>query len=103
MPLRPAILAALVPALGLAAGTALADEGRPRIEPVRVDKPPVIDGKLDDEAWRNATLQLTDWLSYNPLNGEKMAQQTEVRAAYDDKSLYFAFHCMDPEPAGVRG
>jgi hypothetical protein len=48
------------------------------------------------------TLPLTEWLTYNPLNGEKMVQQTEVRAAYDDRYLYFAFHCVDPEPGKVR-
>ena len=49
-----------------------------------------------------ATLPLTEWLTYNPLNGEKLAQQTEVRAAYDDRYLYFAFRCLDPEPGKVR-
>jgi hypothetical protein len=104
MPIRPAPLAAALCLLaGLLSGTARADEQRARIEPVRVDKAPAIDGRLDDEAWVSATLPLTEWLTYNPLNGEKMAQHTEVRAAYDDKNLYFAFHCLDPEPGGVRG
>jgi len=89
--------------LALAAPFTHAAEERARIEPVRAAKPPLIDGRLDDEAWGNATLQLSEWLTYNPLNGEKMAQQTEVRAAYDDRNIYFAFHCVDPEPAGVRG
>ena len=57
---------------------------------------------LDDAAWQGAPLPLTEWLTYNPLNGDKIAQQTEVRAVYDDRYLYFAFRCLDPEPAGVR-
>ena len=36
------------------------------------------------------------------MNGDRIAQTTEVRAAYDDRNLYFAFHCVDPEPAKVR-
>jgi hypothetical protein len=103
MPLRPVLAVALLPLVATAVAPVRADEARPRIEPRRVDKPPAIDGRLDDEAWLDATLPLSEWLTYNPLNGEKMAQETEVRAAYDDKSLYFAFHCKDPEPAGVRG
>jgi hypothetical protein len=103
MPSRTGPLAALSLVVAVASPLAAADEPRPRIELVRVDKAPVIDGRLDDEVWAKATLPLTEWLTYNPLAGEKMAQQTEVRAAYDGKSLYFAFHCTDPEPARVRG
>jgi hypothetical protein len=104
MPRRPAgLLALLLPCLLASPFARAADEPRARIEPVRVSTPPAIDGRLDDEAWLAATLPLTEWLTYNPLNGEKMAQVTEVRAAYDDKSLYFAFRCLDPDPAGVRG
>ena len=43
--------------------------------------PPVIDGRLDDDAWQGPALPLTDWLTYNPLNGDKLAQQTQVLAA----------------------
>src|SRR6267378_451046 len=91
----PCLLAAL-PAVAAPA------EDRPRLELKRVATPPTIDGRLDDEAWQGTTLPLTEWLTYNPLSGEKMAQQTEVRAAYDDRYLYFAFHCLDPEPDKVR-
>src|SRR4029077_5713347 len=45
-----------------------------------------------------------DWVSYNPLYGEKAQQQqrTEVRIAYDDRYIYFAFHCFDSEPGKIR-
>jgi uncharacterized protein DUF5916/cellulose/xylan binding protein with CBM9 domain len=95
---------ALLAALTLVGGGALAnaDEDRPRLEPARTATPPTIDGVLDDAAWQGPALPMTEWLTYNPLNGEKLAQQTEVRAVYDDRYLYFAFHCIDPDPAGVR-
>jgi hypothetical protein len=97
---RPAFLFL---ALALAAASArAADEERPRLDPVRTTTPPTIDGVLDDAAWQGGPLPLTEWLTYNPLNGDKIAQQTEVRAVYDDRYLYFAFRCLDPEPAGVR-
>jgi len=91
----PCLLAAL-PAVAAPA------EDRPRLELKRVATPPTIDGRLDDEAWQGTTLPLTEWLTYNPLNGEKLTQQTEVRAGYDERYLYFAFHCVDPEPDKVR-
>jgi hypothetical protein len=85
-----AVILILVPTLG--GSLARAAEERPRLEPVRVD----------DAVWQGATLPLTEWLTYNPLNGERLEQQTEVRAAYDDRYLYFAFHCLDPDPGKVR-
>ena len=92
----PRTLTTIILLLTAASGRA---EDRPRIEPVRTAKPPVIDGLLDDEAWQGPALALAEWLTYNPLNGDQLPQQTEVRAAYDDRYLYFAFHCIDPEPA----
>jgi hypothetical protein len=88
--------------LWLAALPAGADE-RPRVEPQRVATAPRIDGVLDDEAWQGPPLPLSEWLTYNPLNGDRLAQQTQVQAAYDERYLYFAFRCSDPEPAKVRG
>src|SRR6266581_1720651 len=92
---------ALVVSVGAPAWASAAE--RARIEPVRVAAAPVIDGRLDDDVWKAPPLSLSDWLTYNPLNGDKMAQRTEAYAAYDDRNLYFAFRCLDPEPAKVRG
>ncbi len=41
-------------------------------------------------------------MTYNPLNGEKLVQTTEVRVVYDDRAIYLAFRCRDPEPEKVR-
>jgi hypothetical protein len=44
------------------------------------------------------------WASYNPNRGDRMPDEyrTEVRIAYDDRSIYFAFHCFDNEPQNIR-
>jgi hypothetical protein len=44
------------------------------------------------------------WVSYNPNRGDKMpsAYKTDVRIAYDDRNIYFAFHCFDNEPGKIR-
>lgn len=97
------LLAGGLACLAAMASPARAEDERPRIEPTRVQAAPAIDGRLDDEAWQRASLPLTEWLTYNPLNGDRLPQHTEVWAAYDDRSLYFAFRCLDPEPKGVRG
>ena len=39
-----------------------------------------------------------EWLSYNPLHGDSVPQQTTVWVGYDTDALYFAFRCDDPEP-----
>ncbi len=44
----------------------------------------------------------TEWLSYNPLHGDRIPQHTSVWVAYDDDYLYFAFKCDDPEPSGIK-
>jgi len=98
----PRTHALAVAALVLLAAGARAAEDRPQLEIPRTTTPPVIDGGLDDAAWRLPALALGPWLTYNPLAGDTLVQQTEVRAAYDDRYLYFAFHCLDPEPAKVR-
>jgi len=63
---------------------------------------PAIDGLLDDEAWRGEPLPLADWRSYNPLHGDSIPQQTRVWVAYDDRYLYFAFDCQDPDPSRIK-
>jgi hypothetical protein len=45
--------------------------------------PPVIDSVLNDAAWQTPPMSLGTWLSYNPMFGERLAQQTEVWVAYD--------------------
>ena len=71
--------------------------GRPRVRPMRVDVPPVIDGQLDDEAWRTATV-LTQFTQQSPLDGAPATEPTEVYVAYDSEYLYFGFavHYSDP-------
>jgi hypothetical protein len=77
-------------------------EASPRIEGARISVPPTIEGTLDDQAWPAPPLSLGEWITYNPSYGEKLVQRTEVWVAYDDKHLYFAFRCHDPEPDKVR-
>jgi hypothetical protein len=67
---------------------------------VRFDKPPVIDGKLDDEVWGHASV-LKDFYQVQPGDNIAPSKPTEVMLGYDAKFLYIAFHCYD-EPDKVR-
>jgi hypothetical protein len=86
-------------------GVSGAADNPPALAPLaatRVSTPPVIDGVLDDEAWTAVPLPTDEWLSYNPLHGDKIPQKTTVWVAYDRDALYFAFRCDDPEPSGIK-
>src|SRR5882724_8385030 len=74
-----------------------------KAQPVRMprfDKPPVIDGKLDDEIWKQAAL-LKDFYQVQPGDNIAPSKPTEVMLGYDSKFFYVAFHCYD-EPDKVR-
>jgi hypothetical protein len=67
---------------------------------VRFDKPPVIDGKMDEEIWKTAAV-FKDFTQFRPVDLVPPSQPTEVRIGYDSKFLYVAFHAFD-EPGKVR-
>lgn len=105
MPLdvRTELLLALTAAfLSIPAAAAAQNLARPSLQGVRIQTPPGIDGVLDDEAWRGEPQPTGEWLSYNPLHGSKIPQQTRIWIAYDAKYLYFAFQCDDPEPSRIK-
>lgn len=66
----------------------------------RFDKPPVIDGKLDEEVWKQAAA-LKDFYQIGPGDNIAPSRATEAYIGYDSRFLYLGFHCYD-EPANVR-
>jgi hypothetical protein len=74
-----------------------------KAQPVKVSlfaKPPVIDGKLDDEVWKSAAV-FKDFYQWRPSDSSPASARTEVLAGYDSRFIYFAFHAYD-DPAKVR-
>ena len=57
---------------------------------------PLIDGKLDDACWQEATV-LADFGQKDLGTPVKFA--TQARLLYDDKFLYLGVRCEDPDPA----
>ena len=70
------------------------------IKVARVATPPVIDGKLDDAIWQQATV-FKDFLQVQPGDNIAPTQPTEAYLAYDAKTLYLAFRAFD-EPDKIR-
>jgi hypothetical protein len=85
-----------------AATQGTSNDARPVLRPHRLARPPVIDGLLDDEAWKQAPMDTGEWLSYNPLHGDRIPQKTKVWVASDSDYIYFAFQCDDPEPSAIK-
>src|SRR5688500_18280892 len=67
---------------------------------VRVSEGPVLDGRLDDEAWRNAPI-LSGFTQREPVEGATPADATEVRFVYDDEALYIGAR-MFADPSTIR-
>jgi hypothetical protein len=76
-----------------------AEKAKPITIP-RFDKPPVIDGKLDDEVWKTAAV-FKDFYQVQPGDNIAPSKPTEAMIGYDAKTIYFAFHCYD-EPDKIR-
>ena len=66
----------------------------------KFDKPPVIDGKLDEEVWQQAAV-LKDFYQIQPGDNTPPSKPTEVLLGFDPKFLYIAFKATD-EPDKVR-
>ena len=66
----------------------------------RLEHPPVIDGRLDEDEWRQAVV-LTDFYQAQPGDNGKPSHPTEVFLAYDNKFLYFGIRAVD-KPGEVR-
>ena len=62
--------------------------------------PLVIDGTLDDVAWEQAT-KLGPFVNFATAKRKELCAATEAWMTFDDKALYIAFECKDPDMAAV--
>jgi len=60
-----------------------------------------IDGKMDDEAWKDA-LMLEIKYENTPGDGIPAGAKTEVFLISDEKNIYACFKAYDPNPEGIR-
>jgi len=67
---------------------------------VPVERPPRMDGTLEDPLWRTAPV-VGDFRQREPLETEPATQKTEVHILYDSKHIYFGIHCYDDEPRRI--
>jgi len=86
------MIAALIPAAVRAES--------PVVKAVRVDKGPVVDGRLDDPAWRSAEV-FDRFRQVFPRPDSDPSERTEVRFVFDDSALFIGFRGFDAEPARI--
>ncbi|MFN3729339.1 MAG: DUF5916 domain-containing protein [Fimbriimonadaceae bacterium] len=75
-----------------------AQERKRTMDAIRLDVPPTIDGRLDDEAWKQAATS-TGFVDRDL--GSEVADQTTVWLGYDDEAIYVAFLCRDARPREI--
>ncbi|HEY5443115.1 MAG TPA: carbohydrate binding family 9 domain-containing protein, partial [Pyrinomonadaceae bacterium] len=96
----PVASAANAVKVGKAAASSLPPEKSNPVKLALFAKPPVIDGKLDDEVWASAPV-LKDFYQIQPGDNVIPENRTEVMLGYDTRFIYIAFHCYD-DPSKVR-
>jgi Domain of unknown function (DUF5916) len=84
---------------GAAAAQAPEEVARPTVRAVRLaaGEAIVLDGRLDEAVWRRAQ-PARDFIQQDPANGQPATEPTEVRIAYDARTLYMGVTCFDDEP-----
>jgi len=90
------LMMALAPSPGRAEA---ARNGARRIP--RAETPIVVDGVLEEDAWRHAW---SEELRYEVRPGENTPApvRTEVLVTYDDEAVYFGFRAHDPDPDRIQ-
>jgi hypothetical protein len=68
----------------------------------RVEQPPALDGRDNDEAWRDAMI-LEDFRQVEPTEAGEPAFPTSARVVYDERYLYVFVRAHDPHPDSIVG
>ena len=72
-----------------------------QVDIVRFDRPPKIDGRLDEPQWQTA-VRITDLTQWSPGAGTPPSEATTYLLAIDDENLYIAAEFTDSEPALIK-
>jgi hypothetical protein len=88
--------------LGAAAGPVMAQDGQLSVFriPDGAQSTIRVDGLLSEELWSQAPV-MTGFRQREPLEGERATEETEVRVAYDDGTLYVGVIAYDSEPERI--
>ncbi|MCF7808565.1 MAG: carbohydrate binding family 9 domain-containing protein [Candidatus Marinimicrobia bacterium] len=71
------------------------------IHAVRIQTPLKVDGRLEEELYRGPSA--TDFIQYEPFNGARASQKTELWIGYDDNAIYVGARMWDTQPDSIVG
>src|SRR5512146_1158901 len=71
----------------------------PSVVATRITSPIILDGKLDEPAWRTATA--INLVQQAPRPGAPTPYRTEVKILRSNDAIYFGFICHDPKPKAI--
>lgn len=97
LPSRAAILLLFL----LAGPSLLAADGPAAIEAFRIEAAVRVDGVLDEEVWQRQPIS-PEFVTFHPMYDRPLGAATDIRAAYSDTHLYFAFRCHDEQPERIK-
>ena len=95
---RPPATALLVLLVATAAG---ATEPTPALTVRRATGEIRLDGELSDPGWRGA-MEIDQFWETQPGDNIQPKAKTTAWVAYDDRNLYVAVRCEDPDPSRIR-
>jgi hypothetical protein len=72
----------------------------PSLAAVRITTPIVLDGRLDEAAWKSAPAA-SGFTQRDPDQGKPATEQTEVKVLYDDAAIYVGARMFDRDPAHI--
>ena len=72
-----------------------------RASATRAVRPPVLDGRDDDEVWRLAQ-PITEFQEFDPDEGKPARFATVAKVAYDEHNFYAFIRAYDPEPQKIQ-
>jgi hypothetical protein len=64
------------------------------------DRPPVIDGQPNEEAWQRAPV-ISGFVQHEPFEGQQPSERTEVRILFDSEAVYIAGWMLDRDPENI--
>ncbi|MGC8745657.1 MAG: DUF5916 domain-containing protein [Candidatus Saccharicenans sp.] len=71
-----------------------------KLQAVRIEKGPHLDGLLTDQVWKQA-IPFSDFRMVEPTPGAQPSEKTELRVLYDESNLYIGIYCYDREPRKI--
>lgn len=67
----------------------------------RLNSKIVIDGNIDDEAWSKVPA-VSDFTQFDPEEGARPTERTEIKVLFDDDALYVSIMCYDSTPSAIQ-